>query len=153
VNCRDEVEANGEETGYGEETGLQTELATSDVHSPAHESAGHDRKVAQVGILGERHARAPGFSQAILPVPEVSGSLTLSELEMWEHQHSKSVKADDASNPIQLWNDRVWSLPHDKVRAERFQQRFGRCALEAIRQRLLCRWRRNVLQSFVRLFT
>ncbi len=69
---------------------------------------------------------------------------------MWEQQQSKSIKADDACNPVHLWNTRVWALPHDQILAERFQLRFGKCALDAIRERLLCRWRVNVLRSFLR---
>jgi hypothetical protein len=56
---------------------------------------------------------------------------------MWEHQNSRSVKADDADIPVHLWDHRVWERPHDSVARRAFEAKFGRCPLEAIRAFLL----------------
>ena len=77
-------------------------------------------------------------------------NLTSTELEVWEQQFAKSVKADDATTPIHLWDMQIWrvGIQSDKVTA--FQSRFNCCPLVSLRHFLLRRWWRNVRQSLLK---
>jgi hypothetical protein len=77
-------------------------------------------------------------------------NLTSTKLEVWEQQFAKSVKADDATTPIHLWDMWVWrvGIQSDKVTA--FQSRFNCCPLVSLRHFLLRRWWRNVRQSLLK---
>jgi hypothetical protein len=35
---------------------------------------------------------------------------TQAELEVWNQQYAKAVKADDAETPVHLWDNRVWGM-------------------------------------------
>jgi len=71
------------------------------------------------------------------------------ELEVWNQQFAKSIKADDAHTPVHLLNSRVFARPHNPLRVQRFQEKYAGCPLDAIHLGLLARWRRNVRKSFL----
>lgn len=92
-------------------------------------------------------------SAADLPAEAILGddSLTLSpaELEVWQQQFSKSVKADDAATPVHLWDARVWRLRFCAKWLAAFRSRFNQCPLTSLRGLFLLCWRRRVYQSLM----
>ena len=54
--------------------------------------------------------------------------------ETWWQQQVKSVKADDAANPTQFWDEKVWKKEYNGVRRESHKRRFGCCPLDSIRR-------------------
>jgi hypothetical protein len=77
-------------------------------------------------------------------------NLSQTELEVWEQQFAKSVKADDAATPIHLWDMRVWRVSFHSAKVTAFHHRYGTCPLNSLRSLLLQRWQRNVCQSFLK---
>jgi len=83
------------------------------------------------------------------PLSEL-GEMSGEEQEIWSQQFMKSVKADDATTPVHLWDERVWSVHHISARRQSFQARYHHCPLDSFRGFLLRRWKINVRQSFQR---
>jgi hypothetical protein len=82
------------------------------------------------------------------PLPHNVMHLSTAELEVWQQQFAKSVKADDAATPFHLWDTRVWSIGVKPSQVEKFKERFQCCPSTLLRKFLLRRWRRNVYRSF-----
>jgi len=109
-----------------------------------------DETVGAEGSLSSPFLALPsqiGHSPAF-PISS-NDSLTPEEREVWLHQYSKSVKADEAATPTYLWDDRVWKLTHRPDILTEFKTRYGRCPLSAIRIMSLRRWKVNVRKSLV----
>jgi hypothetical protein len=69
----------------------------------------------------------------LLELRELSGE----EQEIWSQQFMKSVKADDATTPVHLWDERVWTIHHISTRRQSFQARYHHCPLDSLRGFLL----------------
>jgi hypothetical protein len=76
-------------------------------------------------------------------------NLNATELEVWNQQYSKSVKADNAQTPIHLWDSRVWVLAHNGMQLQQYGERFAKCPLNALRGMLLAPWRVNLHKDFL----
>jgi hypothetical protein len=63
--------------------------------------------------------------------------LSSTEMEVWNQQYAKSVKADNAQTPVHLRDCRVWRLGFDASKCQEFVNKFQRCPLECLRILLL----------------
>lgn len=120
----------------------------------------------KVGLGQSTEAEIGGVDSGQLAVKEVLGpalvippaSLNLSsaptnlhatELEVWNQQYAKSVRADNAQTPIHLWDSQVWVLAYNNVQLQHYHARFAKCPLDAFRGMLLACWRVNVRKDFL----
>lgn len=72
------------------------------------------------------------------------------ELEIWHQQYAKSIKADDAETPIHLWDNRVWTRPHNKGLVQAHKDKYNKYPLSSIRLFLLRLWRIILRKSLVK---
>jgi len=89
-------------------------------------------------------------SDISLPEDAQMSHLSPAELEVWQQQFAKSVKADDAEIQVHLWDTRVWKRGFNAEAETAFRNRYQPCPLISLRRLLLRRWRRNVYLSFIK---
>jgi len=75
--------------------------------------------------------------------------LSSAELEVWQQQFSKSVKADHAATPVHLWDARVWRLGVQPKSVSAYQAKFQCCSLTSLHRFLLMCWRCSVTCSLL----
>jgi hypothetical protein len=110
----------------------------------------HIDGVDQVNVNAHQTAGYIAPSDLSLPEDAQLSHLSSAELEVWQQQFAKSVKADDAEIPIHLWDTRVWRRGFNAAAVANFKRRYQCCPLTSLRQLLLRRWQRNVYLSFIK---